>query len=252
MSKMPAVVQFELKPGSVDLREMPVPEPGETDVVLRVNGVGVCGSDVHQYHNSQSWSVRVPVILGHEFCGTIAKAGKAVKGFAEGDFVASETAAHVNAEKFKASLGFDAVHVPLKGTPEILLEIVSGRVQFAFVPLVASVGPIRDGKVVALGVSTPKRSPTLPDVPTMAETGYPGGEYNFWVGVLAPAGTPKPILDKVSADIGQALHLPDVNEKMVKQGQIPIWNTPEQFTAIIKSDTERYGKILQDAGVTPK
>jgi alcohol dehydrogenase/L-iditol 2-dehydrogenase len=98
MSKMPAVVQFELKPGSVDLREMPVPEPGETDVVLRVKGVGVCGSDVHQYHNSQSWSVRVPVILGHEFCGTIARAGKGVKGFAEGDFVASETAAHVNAD----------------------------------------------------------------------------------------------------------------------------------------------------------
>ncbi|HYE97785.1 MAG TPA: zinc-binding dehydrogenase [Planctomycetota bacterium] len=96
MATMTAVVQYELKPGCVDLREHPVPEPGEGEVLLRVRGVGVCGSDVHQYHNTQSWSVRVPVVLGHEFCGTVAALGKGVKGFSEGDLVASETAAHVD------------------------------------------------------------------------------------------------------------------------------------------------------------
>ncbi len=94
---MAAVVQFALEPGAVDLRDMPRPDPGPGDVLLRVRGVGVCGSDVHQFHNTQSWSVRVPVILGHEFCGTVAALGAGVKGFIEGELVASETAADVDA-----------------------------------------------------------------------------------------------------------------------------------------------------------
>lgn len=93
---MPAVVQFGLESGAVELRDMPVPEIGEDEVLMRVRGVGVCGSDVHQYHNTQSWSVRVPVILGHEFCGEIAALGKGVAGFQEGDRVASETAAEID------------------------------------------------------------------------------------------------------------------------------------------------------------
>jgi len=96
MSKMPAVVQYDMKKGAVELRDMDRPEIGENEVLLRVRGVGVCGSDVHQYHNTQSWSVKVPVILGHEFCGEIAQAGKGVKGFKEGDRVASETAADID------------------------------------------------------------------------------------------------------------------------------------------------------------
>jgi len=95
-SQMPAVVQTEMKKGAVELRDMPVPEIAENEILMRVRGVGVCGSDVHQYHATQSWSVRVPVILGHEFCGEIAAVGKAVRGYAEGDRVASETAAEIN------------------------------------------------------------------------------------------------------------------------------------------------------------
>jgi len=94
--RMPAVVQFELARGAVELREMPVPEAGENEVLLRVRGVGVCGSDVHQYHNSQSWPVRVPVILGHEFCGEVAELGRGVEGFTAGDLVVSETAADID------------------------------------------------------------------------------------------------------------------------------------------------------------
>ncbi len=97
MGTMAAVVQFALEPGAVELREMPTPRPGLGEVLLRVRGVGVCGSDVHQLHNTQSWSVRVPVILGHEFCGTIAEIGAGVAGFEEGQLVASETAADVDA-----------------------------------------------------------------------------------------------------------------------------------------------------------
>jgi tripartite-type tricarboxylate transporter receptor subunit TctC len=159
------------------------------------------------------------------------------------------SAAHVNAEKFKASLGFDAVHVPLKGTPEILLEIASGRVQFGFVPLVSSVGPIRDGKVVALGVSTPKRSPTLPDVPTMAELGYPGGEYNFWVGVLAPAGTPKDVVDRLHAEFARALESPEVRERFAKIGAVPMPMSPAEFDATILKEANELGPIMKAAGI---
>lgn len=95
MKEMLSLVQYDLQPGSVELRESPVPELGETDVLLQVGAVSVCGSDVHQYHNKQSWPVRVPVILGHEFCGTVAATGSAVHDFKEGDRVVSETAAQI-------------------------------------------------------------------------------------------------------------------------------------------------------------
>jgi tripartite-type tricarboxylate transporter receptor subunit TctC len=159
------------------------------------------------------------------------------------------SAAHVNTEKFKASVGFDAVHVPVKGTPEILLEIASGRVQFGFVPLVSSVGPIRDGKVVPLGVSTPKRSATLPDVPTMTELGFPGGEYNFWVGVLAPAGTPKDVIDKLHAEFAKALEAPEVRERLAKIGAVPMPLSPAEFDATIMKEANELGPIMKAAGI---
>jgi tripartite-type tricarboxylate transporter receptor subunit TctC len=139
--------------------------------------------------------------------------------------------------------------VPLKGTPEILLEIASGRVQFGFVPLVSSVGPIRDGKVVPLGVSTPKRSATLPDVPTMAETGYPGGEYNFWIGVLAPAGTPKDVVDRLHAEFAKALETPEVRERFAKIGAVPMPLSPAEFDATILKEANELGPIMKAAGI---
>src|SRR5262247_1897668 len=92
---MAAVVQFDLKPGSVELRDMPIPEIGEDEVLLQVGSVSVCGSDVHQYHGTQSWQVATPVVLGHEFGGVVAKKGGRVHGFKEGDRVVSETASHI-------------------------------------------------------------------------------------------------------------------------------------------------------------
>src|SRR5438477_10572669 len=95
---MTGLVHYALAPLSVELREMPVSEIDEEEVLLRVGAVGVCGSDIHQYHNSQSWPVRVPIVLGHEFCGTVAEVGARVKGFREGDRVVSETAATICGE----------------------------------------------------------------------------------------------------------------------------------------------------------
>jgi alcohol dehydrogenase/L-iditol 2-dehydrogenase len=102
---MPAVVHHALTEGGVELREVAVPEPGPGEVLLRVRGVSVCGSDVHQYHNQQSWPVRVPVVLGHEFCGQVAERGPGVAGFAEGDWVVSETAAEIDPDSPQTRCG---------------------------------------------------------------------------------------------------------------------------------------------------
>ena len=93
---MRALVHYGLEKEAVELRELPIPSPGSQDVLIRVKAVGICGSDVHQYHNNQSWIVRVPVVLGHEFCGTVAEVGDEVRDFSEGDLVASETAARID------------------------------------------------------------------------------------------------------------------------------------------------------------
>lgn len=159
---------------------------------------------------------------------------------------------YLSAEIFKQNSNINIVHVPFRGAPEAVTAVVRGDVQLYFAPIPASQELSATGKVRAIAINSAKRVPQLPDVPTIAEAAVPEYKYESWFGVLAPAGTPTPILDKVSQDIAKVLQMPDVSDKLNKQGSIPTWNTPEQFTANIKSDTERYGKILQDAGVTPK
>jgi tripartite-type tricarboxylate transporter receptor subunit TctC len=105
------------------------------------------------------------------------------------------------------------------------------------------------GKVRAIAINSDKRAPQLPDVPTIAEAAVPGYKYESWFGLLAPAGTPPAILAKVSQDVAQVLKTPDMIEKLTTFGSIPAPNSPAEFDAIIKSDTERYGKVLKDAGV---
>ena len=104
-STMPAVVHYAIKKGGVELRDVPIPSPGEREVLLKVAAVGVCGSDVHTYHNTQSWAANVPVILGHEFCGQVAEVGAGAKGFREGDWVVSETAAEIDEDSPQARAG---------------------------------------------------------------------------------------------------------------------------------------------------
>jgi len=162
------------------------------------------------------------------------------------------SAAHINSEKFNQATGIKAVHIPFKGTPEILNETMGGRIQLAWVPLVSSVGPIRDGKVLALAVSTPTRSPTLPNVPGIAEAGYPGGEFNFWVGMLAPAKTPREIINKLNAEINRAMQLPEVKQRLANLGAEAMPMTPDKFDAFIREQYEDLGKVMQAAGAGAK
>jgi tripartite-type tricarboxylate transporter receptor subunit TctC len=141
------------------------------------------------------------------------------------------------------------VHVPYKGAPEAVTAVVRGDAQMYFAPIPSARELGATGKVRVMAINSAKRVPQLPDTPTVAESGLPDYKYDSWFGVLAPAGTPKLILAKVSKDIAAVLDMPDVKQKLEVQGSIPAPNTPEQFDAIIKGDTERYGNILRAAGV---
>ena len=155
----------------------------------------------------------------------------------------------LSCEIFRQVADLKLVHVPYKGAPEAVTAVVRGDAQMYFAPIPNAIELRAGNKVQVVAINSDKRVEQLPDVPTVAEAGLPSFKYNSWFGVLAPAGTPKAVLDKASQDIAKVLQMPDVREKMIKQGSIPLASTPAQFDAIIKSDTERYGKLLRDAGV---
>jgi tripartite-type tricarboxylate transporter receptor subunit TctC len=160
--------------------------------------------------------------------------------------------AHVGIEKFNVATGVKAVHVPLKGTPPILAETMAGRVQYAFVPAVSGMGPVKDGKVKPLAVSTGQRVAALPDVPTLGEAGFPDAESTFWLALLAPAKTPSAVIGKVNADVQRALQSAEVQERLAKLGTEPMSMTPAQSDAFIRREYQELGKIMRDAGLTPQ
>jgi tripartite-type tricarboxylate transporter receptor subunit TctC len=158
---------------------------------------------------------------------------------------------YLSAEILKQDAKINIQHVPYKGAPEATTAVIRNDVQMYMAPIPATQELSATGKVKAIAINSAKRVPQLPDVPTVAET-LPNYKYESWFGVLAPAGTPQPILTKVSEDIARVLEMPDVREKLLAQGSIPAPTTPAEFDAINKSDTERYGKILKDAGISPQ
>ena len=158
---------------------------------------------------------------------------------------------YLSAEILRQDAKIKIQHVPYKGAPEATTAVIRNDVQMYMAPIPSTQELTATGKVKALAINSAKRVPQLPDVPTVAET-LPNYKYESWFGVLAPAGTPQAILTKVSEDIAKVLEMPDVREKLLAQGSIPSPTTPAEFDAINKSDTERYGKILKDAGITPQ
>jgi tripartite-type tricarboxylate transporter receptor subunit TctC len=160
--------------------------------------------------------------------------------------------AHVNVEKFNVAAGVKALHVPLKGTPPILSETMAGRIQYAFVPAVSSMGLVKDGKVKPLAVSTGKRVAALPDVPTLGEAGFPDGESTFWLALLAPAKTPGAIVGRINGEVLRALQSAEVKERLAKLGTEPMSMTPAESDAFIRREHDELGKVMRDAGLTPQ
>ena len=159
------------------------------------------------------------------------------------------SATHLNAEKFKLQAGIDAVHVPFKGTPEALSDVIGGRNDWFFAPLSSALPLIRDGKLQALAVSTPQRAATLPQVPTTVEAGVPGSEYIFWVGMIVASGTPAPVVKRLHEEALKALASADVKERMNKLGADPFPMTPDQFNAFIRTEMEAAARIARAANL---
>ena len=155
----------------------------------------------------------------------------------------------LSAEIFRQQAKLNIQHIPYKGVPDMVTAVIRGDAQLNFAPIPNARELSSAGKVRAIAINSDKRSPQLPDVPTVAEAAVPGYKYESWFGLMAPAGTPRAILVKISQDVAKALEMPDVRDRLTGFGSIPAPSTPEQFDAIIKSDTERYAKILKDAGV---
>jgi tripartite-type tricarboxylate transporter receptor subunit TctC len=160
--------------------------------------------------------------------------------------------AHVSTEKFNVAAGVKAVHVPLKGTPPILAETMAGRVEYAMVPAVSGMGPVRDGKVKPLAVTTSKRVAALPNVPTLGEAGFPEGESTFWLALLAPAKTPPDIVAKVNGEVARALKSQEIVERLAKLGTEPMFMSPAEADAFIRREYNELGAVMRAAGLTPQ
>ena len=132
------------------------------------------------------------------------------------------SATHLSTERFRFSAGFEGVHVPFRGMPEALTEVMTGRVDFSCSSFVAALPFIREGKLLALAVTTPKRSSALPDVPTSLEAGYPNSDYTFWTGMFLPAKTPREIVDRLHQEAQKALQAPGIAQKLAQQGVEPM------------------------------
>ncbi|HZN27245.1 MAG TPA: tripartite tricarboxylate transporter substrate binding protein [Burkholderiales bacterium] len=159
------------------------------------------------------------------------------------------TGTHLSAELFKHMTGTDMVHVPYKGGGAAIPALMGGQVQLMFGTTVSALPHVRAGKLRALAVTSPKRSPSAPDVPTIAESGVPGYDHTPWNGFLAPAQTPRAIIARLNEETARILHSPDTKAVFMNEGAEPVGNKPEEFGAIIKSEIAKWGKVIQAAGI---
>lgn len=159
---------------------------------------------------------------------------------------------HINGEKFRIQAGIDVIHVPYKGTPEALTDVLSGRVVYFFAPISAAAQYVKDGRLVALAVSTAKRSSVLPDVPTVAESGLAGFDYNLWVGLFGPAGMPQDLVERINRDVAKAMQAQDVKERLAALGAEPMPMTPAEFRQFVTKEMDETGKVIKAAGIKPQ
>ena len=185
------------------------------------------------------------------------------KGYKDiGDFVAAAkaksltygsggvgNATHLNAERFMLSAGFQALHVPFKGSPEALSEVLAGRIDFSFSALLPAMALLEDGRLKALAVSSMARATALPNVPTTTEAGYPNSDYNFWAGVMVPKGTPRPIIETLYREIEKALQLPDVKARIRSLGADPMPMTSAEFSKLMADEVRMNKELVKSAGI---
>ena len=159
---------------------------------------------------------------------------------------------HLSLEKFKMMGHVDVTHIPFKGTGEAIIDVLAGRVEYYFVPISAGVGYIRDGKVRAIAVSSIKRSPQFPNVPTVAEGGIKGYDSGLWFGLWGPAKMPAALVEKIWKDTDRALSSPDVMKSMSNLAAVPLHMKPAEFTKFVASEIADTAKVVKAAGIKPQ
>jgi len=160
------------------------------------------------------------------------------------------TATHLGLELFKAATGINVVHVPYKGGAPALTDLIAGQVQLLFISIPSVMPQVKAGRLKALAVSSARRSLSAPDVPTVAESGYPGFEYVNWNALFAPAATPRAIISKLNTEVVKIMRDPDLAQKLVSQGAEPAPGTPEQLAQYMRVDFDRWRKVIRAAGIT--
>lgn len=160
----------------------------------------------------------------------------------------SGTPAHLAGELFKSMAGINILHVPYKGSPPALTSVLSGETSMLFSPVTIAIPHSKSGKLRALGVTTAKRSKLVPDLPTIGESGLPGYEVTQWYGMQVPAGTPKDVIAKINGEVGKILAMPDIIDKLALLGAEPAPSTPEFMTAYVKSEVEKWAKVVKASG----
>jgi tripartite-type tricarboxylate transporter receptor subunit TctC len=161
-------------------------------------------------------------------------------------------ASHLSGELFAAMAGIKLLHVPYKGTGQAVTDLLAGQIDLMFAPAQTAMPHVQAGKLRALAVTSAKRASTLPNLPTAAESGLPGYEALGWFGLLAPAATPKAIVEKVSADANAVLVLPEVKERLLGLGSEPSGNRPDEFAAFIRDDQAKWAKLMNELGIKPE
>jgi tripartite-type tricarboxylate transporter receptor subunit TctC len=176
----------------------------------------------------------------------LAKAKPGTLGFATPGTASTQ---HLSGEMLMAAAGIRLVHVPYKGAGQSIPDVIGGQVPLGIYGILTISQQAKAGKLRVLAVTTPKRSRVAPEWPTLAESGFPGFDTSLWFGMLAPAATPKPIVEKIHAEVVRILKLPDVAERIASQGGEIVGNTPAEFAAFIAAESAKYAKIIKDAGV---
>ncbi len=202
-------------------------------------------------------AANVPLVLvvspsRHKSLKELVAAAKAKPGSINYATVGAGAAAHMTAERLRLSAGFEAQQIPFRGAPEAQTEVVAGRVDFFFSPVLAALPLLKSGQLRALAVSSSKRASALPDVPTTVEAGYPNSEYDFWLGFFLPAKTPRDIVERLYQEIRKAKEHPDVKAKLAKSGGEPMDMTAAQFQDYIRKSVEMNRVLAKAAGIKPQ
>jgi tripartite-type tricarboxylate transporter receptor subunit TctC len=200
--------------------------------------------------------VNVPLILvvspaKYRSLAELIAAGKAKAGGMNYASVGYGAAAHLTSERLRLAAGFEAQHIPFRGAPEALTEVLTERVDFFYTPILPALPLLREGKLRALATSSSRRAHALPEVPTTLEAGLPDSDFNFWIGMLVPARTPREVVDKLHHEVRAAAHTDAVQEKLRTLGGEPMEMSPTEFDALIRKEQDANAALVRAAGIRP-